>query len=193
MDLFNQVSAHFSPDRKYRYSLTRKWDASKPLILWIGLNPSKASEFTTDTTIRCVRAISNHNGYGGFYMTNCFPYISTDPEKLRDFNNTQYNDEVLRELAAQCKDVVFAWGAFKIVKELGRDQELMKMFPRALCLDINSDGSPKHPRFAKYTSKLIPFCLKDEKGRYDNAAGSGDETSAEGLTIHSNEVLKKKR
>jgi hypothetical protein len=37
-----------------------------------------------------VEGIARANGYGGFYMTNCWAYVSTDPEKLREhrFNET---------------------------------------------------------------------------------------------------------
>ncbi|HDR2355042.1 TPA: DUF1643 domain-containing protein [Enterobacter roggenkampii] len=34
--------AIFSPCGKYRYSLSRVWDDSKPYTLFIGLNPSYA-------------------------------------------------------------------------------------------------------------------------------------------------------
>lgn len=35
--------ATFSGDRTYRYSLWRIWDRSLPLVMFIGLNPSKAN------------------------------------------------------------------------------------------------------------------------------------------------------
>jgi len=157
MDLFNQVSAHFSPDRKYRFALWRKWDERKPLIAFFGLNPSTANEFGTDPTIRSVMRITRHNGCGGFVMLNCFPFVSTDPDMLRDFGNTKENDRVIKRLTAQCEHVVFAWGNFKVVRDLGRDHELMKLFPKALCLGINKNGSPKHPLFIKGSTKLIPY------------------------------------
>lgn len=36
--------AKFSEDRNYRYALWRIWDESKPMVMFIGLNPSTANE-----------------------------------------------------------------------------------------------------------------------------------------------------
>ena len=43
--------AYFSPDRKYRYQLTRIWHQHLPLAMCIGLNPSTANEAEDDPTI----------------------------------------------------------------------------------------------------------------------------------------------
>lgn len=153
MDLFNDFGAHFSEDRQYRFSLWRIWDKTKPLIMFIGLNPSTANETEPDPTITRVIGFAKSWGYGGVYMMNCWAYVSTDPEKLRDhrFNELicEWNDNMLTVTKAKCKDVVFAWGAFPVVKETGRDKELIEMFPNAKALVINKDGSPRHPLYVK--------------------------------------------
>jgi hypothetical protein len=74
--------------------------------MFVGLNPSKADETEPDNTVKSVGRICRHNGYGGFYMMNCFPYVSTDPEKLRDFGNTAMNDHWLYSVAEKCESVV---------------------------------------------------------------------------------------
>jgi len=48
-----------------------------------------------------------------------------------------------------CEEIIFAWGAFPIVKELKRDKALIKMFTNAKALIINKDGSPRHPLYVK--------------------------------------------
>jgi hypothetical protein len=153
--------ASFSYCRKYRYALWRIWDETKPLVMFIGLNPSTANENENDPTIRSVQRISKANGYGGFYMMNCWAYVSTDPEKLRDHRWNEliceWNDNMLTTIKARCKDVVFAWGSFSIVSETGRDKELLEMFPNAKALFINKNGSPKHPLFCKSDTKLIEY------------------------------------
>lgn len=162
-NLFNDLKsgATFSEDGNYRFALWRIWDESKPLVMFVGLNPSTANHVDDDPTIRSVVRIAKSNGYGGIYMMNCWAYISTDPEKLRDhrFNDLicEWNDNMLTTTKAKCKDVVFAWGAFRIVKETGRGNELKKMFPDAMCLAILKDGSPKHPLYCKSTTELKPF------------------------------------
>jgi len=146
-----EIGAHFSECRKYRYALWRIWDHSKPLLMFVGLNPSTANEHGDDPTIRKVKAFANRLGYGGVYMMNCFPFVSTNPEKLRDVGNTSENDEWLQKVGLICSDVIFAWGAFAVVRDTNRDRQLTDMFPGAKALVINKDGSPRHPLYVPYS------------------------------------------
>jgi hypothetical protein len=152
--------ADFSNDRKYRYRLWRIWNERLPLILFIGLNPSTADENLNDPTIRSCERITKANGFGGFYMMNCWAYIATDPKllKINPMSNN-WNDDLLSVTAFKCKEVVFAWGSFDIVRNMGRDKELLEMFPNAKALQINKNGSPKHPLYCKTDTKLIPYSL----------------------------------
>jgi hypothetical protein len=156
-----ESTAEFNAERTARFSLWRIWDRSKPLVMFIGLNPSTANETDNDPTIKRVIAIAAHNGYGGICMANCWSFISTNPDDLIPFavnlHDTWREDIVLKQLAAKCQDVVFAWGNFKIVKETGRDKEIMQMFPRAYALHINKNGSPKHPLFCRADTKFLNF------------------------------------
>lgn len=149
--------AEFSEDGLYRYCLWRIWDDTKPLVMFIGLNPSTANATSNDATIKQVIKIAANNGYGGVYMMNCFPYISTDPKLLTHIGNNLTNDRWMANVSNKCADVVFAWGNFKVVKETARDFDLMTMFPNAKALHINKNGSPKHPLYCKSDIKLIPF------------------------------------
>ena len=148
-DLFNHSDngALFSEDRKYRYALWRIWDKSKPLIMFIGLNPSTANEAQDDPTIRRIKSMAGKWGYGGVYMMNCFPYVSTNPDDLKDFGNTSLNDQWLHDISELCQEIIFAWGSFDIVKESGMDKALIRMFPHAKALIINKDASPRHPLY----------------------------------------------
>lgn len=151
------AGADFSEDRRYRYSLWRIWDETKPLVMFIGLNPSTANEDENDPTIKSVCRIAKNNGYGGVYMMNCFPYVSTDPSKLKDgltLETNTKNIDNLKEIGAKCKDVVFAWGNFKEVDEYVSGL-LSFMFPNAKALFINKNGSPKHPLYCKSDIKLV--------------------------------------
>jgi hypothetical protein len=149
--------AEFSQCRKFRYALWRIWDEAKPLVMFIGLNPSTANESDDDPTIKSICRISKYNGYGGVYMMNCFPYISTDPAKLAIHQCSSYNDLFIEDVATNCKDVVFAWGGFRVVKDLGIDKKLSEKFPDAKALFVNKDGSPKHPLYVKSETKLINY------------------------------------
>ncbi|HNG68590.1 MAG TPA: DUF1643 domain-containing protein [Saprospiraceae bacterium] len=153
-----EAGANFSDCRKLRYSLWRIWDQSKPLVMFIGLNPSTANETESDPTINSVVRIAKANGYGGAYMMNCFPFISTNPKGLEiSFESTRRNDSELYEIMSKCKDAVFAWGNFEVVRDHGRDIQLSRMFPNALCLARNKNGTPKHPLYCKSDTILQPY------------------------------------
>lgn len=146
--------AFFSEDRKHRYYLSRVWDDSLPKVMFIGLNPSTANENEDDPTIRRVMAISERLGYGGVYMCNCFSYVSTDPRMLVANNDNTENDKHLLMVKELVRDVIFAWGNFRVVSDLKRDLEIFDMFPRAMALQVNKNGSPKHPLYVK--TDIIP-------------------------------------
>lgn len=79
-------------------------------------------------------------------MMNCWAYITSKPELLKiNPMSDEWNNNLITVTASKCKDVIFAWGTFKIIKELGRDKELIEMFPNAKCFGKNADGSPFHP------------------------------------------------
>lgn len=156
MNLFENNGATFSPCRQYRYALWRIWDETKPVIMFIGLNPSTANENEPDPTINTVKALSTNWGYGGFYMMNLFAIVSPDPEVLKTHPDPLGdNDGWLEQVSMKCDDVVFAWGAFKEAKE--RCQKIIDQFPDALCIKILKDGSPKHPLYTPYSATPIRF------------------------------------
>lgn len=162
--LFGSSGALFSECHKYRYALWRIWDESVNPVMIIGLNPSTASEDIDDPTIRRVKSMAFKWGFGGVFMLNCFPIISADPAALYDFRESdefdtqcEYNRKQLQYFADKSGNVVFAWGAFDVVKELNVDKELSKQFPDALALVINKDGSPRHPLYVKGNTKLVKY------------------------------------
>lgn len=152
MSLFsNGKGADFSNCGMYRYKLWRIWNDELPKVMCIGLNPSTANGDTNDATINILIRVFSKLGYGGFYMMNCWPYITSDPKLLKhNPMSDEWNNNLMTVVASECVDVVFAWGAFKIIKESGRDDELKEMFPNAKCFGVNKDGSPFHPRALTY-------------------------------------------
>lgn len=169
-DLFgNEIKdnngANFSEDGKYRYSLWRIWDNSLPLVMFIGLNPSTANQIDNDPTINCVIKFCKQWGYGGVYMMNCWAYVTSDPKLLKSNPmSDEWNNNTLTITASKCKDVVFAWGKFEVIKASGRDKELIEMFPHALCIG-QKGGHPFHPLWAgvyapKETKALFTHPIK---------------------------------
>lgn len=139
--------ARFSDCGKHRIVLSRIWDKSKGVVMFIGLNPSTANAKDDDPTIRRVRQMAKSWGYGGVFMMNLFTYISTDPKQLNmEDGNVSDADWWLRHFGNSSEQVIFAWGNFKV---LGRDIEVKSMFENAKALHINKNGSPKHPLYVK--------------------------------------------
>lgn len=162
-DLFGQeiaqsmnAGAYFSPDRKYRYALWRIWDETKPLVMFIGLNPSTANETEPDPTITRVINFARDWGYGGLYMMNLFGIVSSKPEVLlTDSNPLGDNDKWLETIAAKCDRIVFAWGIFKQARL--RAEDVKKRFPGSYCLKKTKEGHPWHPLYVAAKTIPIPF------------------------------------
>lgn len=137
--------AEFSVDRKRRLVLWRKWDEEKPMVMFIGLNPSIANEHEDDPTIRRVKGFARDWGYGGFYMLNLFTQVTPKPEELVAIKNQMTDFRLLRRYSEKSKLVVFAWGNFK--EAIIRGEKCATMLPGAMSLGLNSNGSPKHPLY----------------------------------------------
>jgi len=157
--------AMLSPDRVYRYSLWRVWDESKPLVMFIGLNPSTADELEDDPTIRRCINFARTWDYGGIYMMNLFAFRTKDPKILLTnllpigyegaIYGKNWNDWFLKEVNKSCMTIVAAWGTKG--NYLGRDKEVMKFFRQMNCLGLTKGGYPKHPLFLRSDTKMILF------------------------------------
>lgn len=148
--------------QKYRYSLTRVWDESKPSILFVGLNPSTADADKDDPTIKKLIAYTKAWGYGGFEIVNLFAYRSSDPKNLYNKQaiaigpgNTTY----LKQAASSHVKTICMWG--NQAKEISETvTAIWTQYFRgkgAYCFKINRDGSPAHPLYLPGSCKLIKF------------------------------------
>jgi len=154
MDLFNEnmTGAKFSPCGNYRYKLWRIWDEDKPLAMCIGLNPSTANATKPDPTITNLIKMLKMLGYGGFYMTNLFAWISSKPTDLLSCPDPLGdNDSALAEVQQVCDHVIVCWGNFKEAEN--RIKEVLPRFPDALCFGVNQNGTPAHPLAMMYQGK----------------------------------------
>ncbi len=145
------ADAVFSKCRKYRYALWRIWDDSKPMIMFLCLNPFKADETKNDRTVnRCIN-YSKNLGYGGMYMMNIFSYISTYPEDLKKTSDPigDENNDWIKKIYKKVDKCIAAWGdsGRKNVRELfqNRIEDIFKLIPKLYYLEINKSGQPKHP------------------------------------------------
>lgn len=149
-------TANFSSCRTYRYSLTRIWDDSKPIYLFIGLNPSIADEVENDKTMERITNFVKEWGGGGFYMANLFAYVATDPDDMKGASEPigDENDNYIKKLAKSVDKIVLCWGNHGV--HLNRSAEVKKLLSQydLYCLDQNQTGEPKHPLYISGDQKL---------------------------------------
>jgi len=155
-------TATYSDCERYRYDLTRIWDASGSRANFVMLNPSTATELANDPTVeRCERR-ARALGHGAFRVTNIFAYRATDPRDMRaqpDPVGRPENDAAIREAAAWADAVICAWGTHGA--HLGRGPEVEDMLRRdghALAsLGLSKAGHPKHPLYIGYATRPSPW------------------------------------
>jgi hypothetical protein len=141
-------SAVFSPCRRYRYALWRRWGEG-PYVMFVGLNPSTADETEDDPTIRrCIR-FARDWGYSALVMTNLFAWRSTDPRGLlaTDAPVGPENDATLRRLAADAGGVVAAWGVHGVIDDRAKRVVSTGMLGSFTVLGLTKDGHPRHPLY----------------------------------------------
>lgn len=161
-NMIDRQGAVFSDCGMYRYSLWRIWDSSKPLVMCIGLNPSKATKVKNDPTIRRVIDLTKSAGFGGFYMMNLFAFITPYPKELKKCSDPiGENNKWMTEVTAKCQEVIFCWGAFNILSMVDRFRErvefMIEMFPDAKCFGTTKGGEPRHPLMLKKNTPLIQY------------------------------------
>lgn len=139
----------------YRYELTRTWDSTKPRLLFIMLNPSKADAMIDDPTIRKCVGFAERMGFGGITVVNLFAYRATDPADLARAGfpvGPRNNDTITKALWAH-RDVVLAWGAHaRKHRELTGYVTTMASLSgaRVHVLRRLADGVPEHPLMLPY-------------------------------------------
>lgn len=149
--------AIISPCGDYRYALWRIWDLNLPLLLFLMLNPSRATAIKTDpTTTRCT-GFSVSFKAGGFFIGNLFAYRTPSPRLLKQAPSPigPENDLWLQRLRALTQTHIAAWGIHGSYR--GRDREVCAMFPVLYHLSLTRHGIPRHPLMLKKGCRLTPF------------------------------------
>jgi hypothetical protein len=152
-----QRSAEISACKRYRYALRRCWDASRPAVLFIGLNPSTADATTEDNTSRVCINYARRWGYGGLLLGNLFAYRSTDPARLRACRDPvgPENDAWLEHLQEKAALVVCAWTMHGGYRD--RDRRVLAFLRRPHCLVRLKSGYPGHPLYKRADLRPVPY------------------------------------
>ncbi|MEM8579126.1 MAG: DUF1643 domain-containing protein [Pseudomonadota bacterium] len=149
--------AVYSDCKRYRYSLTRTWDATQGRVGFVMLNPSTATEVQNDPTVeRCERR-ARALGYGAFRVVNIFAWRDTDPRKMRAATDPigPENDAAIAEAAGWADVVIAAWGTHGAFLDRGASvARLLAATGRPLFhLGLSKAGHPRHPLYLPYTQK----------------------------------------
>lgn len=158
--------ATFSPCRNYRYMLTRRWGHG-PTLCWIMLNPSTASAFDDDATIRRCRTFSQRAGYAGLTVVNLYALRSTDPKALWTRTEAErigpLGDQFIAEQAGTRTDAIAAWGAHGARNERGQRvaDTLAQVGVTLHCLGVTGNGQPRHPLYVPGGTPFQPYQVRE--------------------------------
>jgi hypothetical protein len=157
----SKITAVFSECQRYRYELHEIWDPSKPLVLWLLMNPSVACLDFADPTLRKTGKFARIWGYGGQLVGNVHAYRATDKMRLLEVEDPvgPENNRRILDMATKAKTVVLAYG--QPPKALrGRGPEVVTLLRqhKALChLRLAKDGTPVHPLYLPETLRPEPY------------------------------------
>ena len=153
-----EKGAVISKCQNYRYALWRTWDSSKPIITFVGLNPSTADHECDDPTIkRCINFAKSW-GAGGIYMVNLFAYRATRPEDMiqQDDPIGAENDHYLQVVLEKSEKIIACWGNWGIHQSRS-DRVKNLLLEKLYYFELNKTGEPKHPLYVHAETKIKKF------------------------------------
>jgi len=168
MPFFTDIerSAVFSPDKVYRYSLTRMWQNNLPTLFVVMLNPSIADEHKDDPTIRNVMVFAQRHKYGSVVIANLHALVSTDPKALLRASDPLGPDNkttlfgIVDQAKLEVGSILCAWGANQFISnniDLDFIQYARAHHVRLVCLGKTKSGAPRHPLYTPYSQPFEEF------------------------------------
>jgi hypothetical protein len=158
------ADALFSPCGLYRYRLSRRWDAGRPLAAFVMLNPSTADAITDDPTIRCCVRLAEREGFGGICVVNLFAYRTPDRTLLASVPDPvgPANDRHIRAAVRASAACILAWGGYLPDRDrANRVLALLKMAKTPLkCIEMigpAGNRQPRHPLYLRRRATLVDF------------------------------------
>ena len=147
----SKITAVFSDCQKYRYQLREIWDESKPLVMWLLMNPSVACIDYADPTLIRTGKFARSWGCGGQLVANVHAYRATDKNRLLEVKDPvgPENDEMILKMANEAKTIVLAFGQPpKMLRSRGQDLiKLLRHHSGLSYLRLSQDGTPSHPLY----------------------------------------------
>ena len=153
--------ATYSDCETYRFALTRTWDPKGRKVMFVMLNPSKATEVANDPTVERCEARAKTLGFGAFMVTNLFSLRETDPHAMRKhpYPVGEATDDALQNGADWADMTIAAWGVHGVHQR--RNTEVVSLFQShnqpLHCLGETKDGHPRHPLYLPYSAQPQPW------------------------------------
>jgi hypothetical protein len=160
-----KIEADFSPDKKYRYSLslTHKERAGGQTICVIMQNPSLANVEHADKTIQFIEKLVFEKDYAQFQraykliIVNQFAYMQTKGFEGKLSEVGPKNDLVIQKALAESDDVIIGWGKTNSFYERQRF-----IFSHLEGFRGSKWLTKKHPSRGHYEDFLVPLELPNE-------------------------------
>lgn len=152
-------TASFSEDGRCRWNLKRVWEPARGLVLYAGLNPSRAGAEVDDMTVTKGMGFARAWGFGGTMHANAYPFITPYPKDLARCTEAEIekSDEKLLEMASTASLVVLAWGSFPRFKErFWRVSRMLRLW-NPVCVGRTKDGYPQHISRIGYNTPREPW------------------------------------
>lgn len=159
-------SAVISPCGQFRYTLTRSWDAKRPRLLFVMLNPSTADGLVDDRTVAKCVAFATRLGFGSIEIVNLWAFRTKNPMVLRTagYPVGPENDAHIAEACFRANEVICAWGqnARQRGVYLPRVAEVLALIDTwaanpPMALRLSDDGTPWHPLYLAGDSVPVPL------------------------------------
>lgn len=160
-------TAMFSDCGLYRYELGRQWSEAPGVATFIMLNPSTATEYVDDPTIRRCIGYAQAWGMGRLHVLNIYAYRSTDPAGLWTVNDPvgPDNDHHIAAHAQLATEtgwpLVAAWGVNARPERIKRVLTLTAGAPLS-ALAVAKAGQPRHPLYLRRDAALAPWPTPQE-------------------------------
>ena len=163
--LFDETTktAVLSPDKEYRYYLTRSWGKGTHCA-FIMLNPSTADHKVDDPTIKACTQFAKKLGCDGFVVVNLFALRATDPKVLKDhpFPQGPDNDRWIKKVMtdSNIQFVIAAWGNHGTLhKQYYHVTGLAIRHKRKLFSlgDLTEKDMPRHPLYVSRDTPLRKY------------------------------------
>ena len=171
------ADAAFSACGRYRWWLWRQWNRERPLLLFVGLNPSRADGARDDATLRRLVGFARQWDYGALLVLNLFARISPSPALLRRAADpVGVETDAWLQLALTGR-IAAAGGSIAVPAAVwlgwgnrgswdGRDRQVLALRPaqRLVARGLTAQGQPRHPLYAPGDSPCQRLVLAQPLG-----------------------------